>query len=396
MHPVVGGPGRGGDAVHRAVALAASGWPSRDKGRWWCSTSASAPDRTRWPRSVPAAERGGSTSSASTAPATRWLSRSTIRMRPDFGFTPETAARRSRLDRDRHVRGLRELRWSLVRGELPDTLFTLPAASADLVFWDPFSPRSNPLLWSVAAFRAVRRACRAGGHLAHLRRRHVDARRAASRGFCRRGRAIPAARACRPPWPRSMSPISARRWIGAGSNAGADPRHPCPSTRRPTPPSASPPRRSSAPMARRRNDVTRSSASPRPPPWRSAGSARGTPPRAPTRGRRTLRHNHEGASSDLLVVRRRVARHALRAPSSRLPRVGSSDPRWRGSRPPASPVVDRAGRSRSSGPAGAARGGTPSDRRDAPRSLRSPRKGASARAAVTTRSASSPGIFARG
>ena len=37
-----------------------------------------------------------------------------------------------------------------------------PAASADVVFWDPFSPRANPELWTIAAFTALRRLCRAG------------------------------------------------------------------------------------------------------------------------------------------------------------------------------------------------------------------------------------------
>jgi queuine tRNA-ribosyltransferase len=48
--------------------------------------------------------------------------------------------------------------WRLVRG---DVLETLPAATppADLVFWDPFSPRVNPGLWSLAAFRALRGRC---------------------------------------------------------------------------------------------------------------------------------------------------------------------------------------------------------------------------------------------
>lgn len=52
--------------------------------------------------------------------------------------------------------------WRLVLGELPATLATQPAASADVVFWDPFSPRANPALWTVAAFAALRRVCRRG------------------------------------------------------------------------------------------------------------------------------------------------------------------------------------------------------------------------------------------
>jgi queuine tRNA-ribosyltransferase len=51
--------------------------------------------------------------------------------------------------------------WRLVRG---DARATLPAeeASADLVFWDPFSPRANPELWTCAAFAALRARCAPG------------------------------------------------------------------------------------------------------------------------------------------------------------------------------------------------------------------------------------------
>ncbi|BDG06284.1 tRNA guanosine(34) transglycosylase Tgt [Anaeromyxobacter oryzae] len=45
-------------------------------------------------------------------------------------------------------------RWRLVRG---DVLETLPREKvrADLVFWDPFSPKANPELWTAAAFAAA-------------------------------------------------------------------------------------------------------------------------------------------------------------------------------------------------------------------------------------------------
>jgi tRNA U34 5-methylaminomethyl-2-thiouridine-forming methyltransferase MnmC len=52
--------------------------------------------------------------------------------------------------------------WSLRHGDILDQLPRQPAASADLVFWDPFSPDANPELWSLAAFRALRRVCRDG------------------------------------------------------------------------------------------------------------------------------------------------------------------------------------------------------------------------------------------
>jgi queuine tRNA-ribosyltransferase len=54
--------------------------------------------------------------------------------------------------------------WRLVRGDLPATLEGA-GRSADVVFWDPFSPRANPLLWTVEAFAAVRPLCRAGATL---------------------------------------------------------------------------------------------------------------------------------------------------------------------------------------------------------------------------------------
>lgn len=52
--------------------------------------------------------------------------------------------------------------WSYFGGELLTMLAGQPADSADVVFWDPFSPNTNPALWSVAAFAALRRVCRAG------------------------------------------------------------------------------------------------------------------------------------------------------------------------------------------------------------------------------------------
>lgn len=47
--------------------------------------------------------------------------------------------------------------WRLQQGELLDCL-ARETAKADVVFWDPFSPKTNPLLWTVAAFENMRRA----------------------------------------------------------------------------------------------------------------------------------------------------------------------------------------------------------------------------------------------
>jgi queuine tRNA-ribosyltransferase len=50
--------------------------------------------------------------------------------------------------------------WRLVCGDILQSL-EHERARAELVFWDPFSPRANPELWTVAAFRALRRVAAA-------------------------------------------------------------------------------------------------------------------------------------------------------------------------------------------------------------------------------------------
>ena len=47
--------------------------------------------------------------------------------------------------------------WRLQQGDLWESL-ARETCLADIAFWDPFSPRANPDLWTVAAFAAVRRA----------------------------------------------------------------------------------------------------------------------------------------------------------------------------------------------------------------------------------------------
>jgi queuine tRNA-ribosyltransferase len=54
--------------------------------------------------------------------------------------------------------------WRLVEGDALEALAREPAR-ADLVFWDPFSPKQNPALWTAAAFRAVRLRCAPGATL---------------------------------------------------------------------------------------------------------------------------------------------------------------------------------------------------------------------------------------
>ncbi len=52
--------------------------------------------------------------------------------------------------------------WRLCLGDIATTLRAMPDAYADIVFWDLFSPRTAPALWTVSMFRALRRACRDG------------------------------------------------------------------------------------------------------------------------------------------------------------------------------------------------------------------------------------------
>ncbi len=80
--------------------------------------------------------------------------------RQAFGFDAASAtAARTLLDEGRHPSVACD--WWLVQGELLPALAAEPRR-ADIVFWDPFSPRVNPELWTVAAFCAVRRTAQNG------------------------------------------------------------------------------------------------------------------------------------------------------------------------------------------------------------------------------------------
>jgi queuine tRNA-ribosyltransferase len=48
--------------------------------------------------------------------------------------------------------------WRLHHGDLLEGLARAQTTPADVIFWDPFSPRANPNLWTVAAFAAARHA----------------------------------------------------------------------------------------------------------------------------------------------------------------------------------------------------------------------------------------------
>jgi queuine tRNA-ribosyltransferase len=52
----------------------------------------------------------------------------------------------------------RRTRWRVVVGDAREAL-AREALEADVIFWDPFSPKANPELWTVGAFAAARARC---------------------------------------------------------------------------------------------------------------------------------------------------------------------------------------------------------------------------------------------
>lgn len=78
-----------------------------------------------------------------------------------FGFDASARTAGEALLRDgvHHEPGLV---WELRVGDLATTLPREPAGLADVVFWDPFSPRANPSLWTVSTLVELRRLCGPG------------------------------------------------------------------------------------------------------------------------------------------------------------------------------------------------------------------------------------------
>ncbi|HEY6880641.1 MAG TPA: MnmC family methyltransferase [Polyangiales bacterium] len=52
--------------------------------------------------------------------------------------------------------------WQLRLGDLREQLARCADSIADMVYWDPYSPRVQPELWGVSVFRTLRRVCREG------------------------------------------------------------------------------------------------------------------------------------------------------------------------------------------------------------------------------------------
>jgi queuine tRNA-ribosyltransferase len=74
-----------------------------------------------------------------------------------LGLDPASrAAARDLLARGRHEAA--RTTWRLVLGDLRETL-PHEDARADVVYWDPFSPKANPELWTHGAFAGLRARC---------------------------------------------------------------------------------------------------------------------------------------------------------------------------------------------------------------------------------------------
>jgi queuine tRNA-ribosyltransferase len=78
-----------------------------------------------------------------------------------FGFD-EAAVSAARVLLTEHRHASSHCDWRLQLGELVSEVDRVDAESVDVVYWDPFSPRADPTLWSLQAFSALRRVCRAG------------------------------------------------------------------------------------------------------------------------------------------------------------------------------------------------------------------------------------------
>ena len=68
-------------------------------------------------------------------------------------------AARALLARGEHAAA--RTRWRIVQGDVPASLAAGPGG-AEVVFWDPFSPRANPELWTAGAFARLRARCGPG------------------------------------------------------------------------------------------------------------------------------------------------------------------------------------------------------------------------------------------
>jgi len=77
----------------------------------------------------------------------------------DFALEGESGqAARALLAHGRHE--TTRTSWRLRHGDILEALAS-ETSLADIVFWDPFSPKTNPDLWTVAAFTALRRVAHA-------------------------------------------------------------------------------------------------------------------------------------------------------------------------------------------------------------------------------------------
>lgn len=83
-----------------------------------------------------------------------------------FGFaagSPELAAASALLGSGRYETA--RTTWRLAHGDLRHRLADEPDARADLVFWDMYSSKARPDLWTPDSFGELRRACRDGATL---------------------------------------------------------------------------------------------------------------------------------------------------------------------------------------------------------------------------------------
>ena len=112
----------------------------------------------------------------------RWPSRRPTRAPRGSPSTPPPSSPHALLAHGRHETC--RVVWRLVRGDLLEML-PREDALADVVFWDPFSPKANPAL-DLDGVQRRARPLRRRGRALHLQHRDRDARRAPPRRLLRR------------------------------------------------------------------------------------------------------------------------------------------------------------------------------------------------------------------
>ena len=236
MHPVIGAHGRVGAALRGPVAP--RGAPARAGPR--PGPLRRRPGRRRQRAGRPPGRPGGAAGApsarrrqlrAGAGGARRWPAPTEGARRLGWSAGGRPRRRAPCCADGRHEEA--GLTWELRLGDALDRLDAEPLR-ADVVFWDPFSPKVNGALWTAGAFSRLAARCAPGAGALHLLHRHRHPRPRCCWPASRSGTATPPAPRRRPPRRRSRRPSRPGRSTPAGWSGWPAPRRPSRPTRPPT------------------------------------------------------------------------------------------------------------------------------------------------------------------